>query len=70
MPKVEVLRSAWIDATDFGEQKQLCREIQLQAFLDVPYIPLGTFYLATAYRRDLTGILKGDIPLFANVRRA
>jgi peptide/nickel transport system substrate-binding protein len=70
MPKVEALRSAWIDATDFGEQKQLCREIQLQAFLDVPYIPLGAFYLATAYRSDLTGILKGDIPLFTNVRRA
>ena len=41
MPKVEELRSAWIDATDPGEQKRLCREIQLQAFQDVPYIPLG-----------------------------
>ena len=30
----------------------------------------STFYLATAYRRDLPDILKGDIPLFTNLRRA
>ena len=70
MPRVEELRGAWIDATDPGEQKRLCREIQLQAFRDVPYIPLGAFFFASAYRKDLTGILKGSIPLFTNVRRA
>jgi hypothetical protein len=59
-----------IDATDIEEQKRLCREIQLQAFRDVPYIPLGAFFFATAYHNDLTGILKGGIPLFTNVRRA
>jgi len=32
MPKIEELRSAWIDATDPEEQKRLCREIQLQGF--------------------------------------
>jgi peptide/nickel transport system substrate-binding protein len=70
MPKLEELRSAWINASDIEEQKRLCREIQLQAFRDVPYIPLGAFFFATAYRNDLTGILKGGIPLFTNVRRA
>jgi len=69
MPKVEELRSEWIDATDPQEQKRLCREIQLQAFQDVPYIPLGAFFFAAAYRKDLTGILKGSVPLFTNVRR-
>jgi peptide/nickel transport system substrate-binding protein len=70
MPRVEELRSEWIDATDPEEQKRLCREIQLQAFRDVPYIPLGAFFFAAAYRKNLTGILKGGIPLFTNVRRA
>ncbi len=70
MPRVEELRTAWIDATDPQEQKRICREIQLQAFRDVPYIPLGAFFFASAYRRDLTGILKGSVPLFTNVRRA
>ena len=40
-----------------------------QAFRDVPYIPLGAFFFASAYRNDLTGILKGSVPLFTNVRR-
>ena len=69
MPKVEALRTAWIEATDLVEQKRLCREIQLAAFEDVPYIPLGAFFFAAAYRKDLTHILKGGIPMFTEVRR-
>ncbi len=68
MPKLEALRSAWIDATDVAEQKRLCAAIQLQAFQDVPYIPLGVFFQPTAYRRGLEGFLKGGVPLFYNVR--
>ena len=67
---IEELRSAWIDATEPEEQKRICREIQMQAFQDVPYIPLGAFFFASAYRRDLTGMLKGSVPMFTNVRRA
>jgi peptide/nickel transport system substrate-binding protein len=69
MPKVEELRGAWIDSTDPEEQKRLCREIQLQAFRDVPYIPLGSFFFAAAYRNDLTGVLQGGVAQFTNVRR-
>ncbi len=69
MPKVEELRSAWIDTTDPAEQKRLCREIQLEAFQEVPYIPLGAFFFAAAYRSDLTGFLKGGVAQFTNVRR-
>jgi peptide/nickel transport system substrate-binding protein len=43
--------------------------MQAQAFQDVPYIPLGLWYQNTAYRSNLTGMLKG-LPLFWNVRRA
>jgi len=69
MPKVEELRGAWIDSTDPDEQKRICREIQLQAFQDVPYVPMGSFFFASAYRNDLTGILKGGVAQFTNVRR-
>jgi peptide/nickel transport system substrate-binding protein len=69
MPRVEELRSSWIDTTDPDEQKRLCREIQLQAFQDVPYVPLGAFFFAAAYRNNLTGILKGGVAQFTNVRR-
>ncbi len=69
MPKVEELRTAWIDSTDPAEQKRICREIQLAAFQDVPYVPLGSFFFASAYRKDLAGIIRGGIPLFYNVTR-
>jgi peptide/nickel transport system substrate-binding protein len=69
MPKVEELRTAWIGAKDLAEEKAICEQIQLQAFQDVPYIPLGAFFFAGAYRSNLTGIIKGGIPLFYNVRK-
>jgi peptide/nickel transport system substrate-binding protein len=38
------------------------------AFEDVPYYPLGLYYNPTAFRSDLTGIVRGG-PFFWNVRR-
>lgn len=68
--ELERLRSTWMDATDPAEQRRVAEEIQRQALRDVPYIPLGGFTLASAYRRTLTGVLKGALPAFWNVRRA
>jgi peptide/nickel transport system substrate-binding protein len=36
----------------------------------VPFIPLGQFLQPTAYRRSVTGVLKGGFALFYNVRRS
>ncbi len=41
MPKIEELRQKWLYAPDLQAQKDICREIQEQAFQDMPYIPLG-----------------------------
>ena len=68
MPKIEELRAQWFDAKSAGEQKKIAEQIQLQAFEDVPYIPLGQSIPPTAYRNNLTGILNGH-PFFWNVRR-
>jgi peptide/nickel transport system substrate-binding protein len=43
--------------------------MQVQAFQDVPLLPLGSYCQPTAYKKDLTDMLKGLI-LFTNVRRA
>jgi peptide/nickel transport system substrate-binding protein len=66
--KLEELRDAWFVAPDEAAQKRIGIEAQRQAFIDVPYCPLGIFYQPTAYRKELTGMLKG-LPLFWNVRR-
>ncbi|HET7882534.1 MAG TPA: ABC transporter substrate-binding protein [Acetobacteraceae bacterium] len=68
LPKIEALRDAWFDAPDLAAQKKICEELQLEAFRDVPYWPLGLAQLSTAYRADLTGVLEG-FPKFWNVRR-
>jgi peptide/nickel transport system substrate-binding protein len=68
-PRIEELRDAWFAAPDLDAQKKLCEQIQLQAFQDVPYIPLGQTIAPTAYRSDLTGVLDG-LPLFWNVKRS
>ncbi|MDU7521334.1 MAG: ABC transporter substrate-binding protein [Roseomonas mucosa] len=67
-PKLEELRAAWLEAPDLEAQKKLAAEVQKQAFEDVPYLPLGQYFQATAYRRTLSGVLKG-MPLFWNVQR-
>jgi peptide/nickel transport system substrate-binding protein len=67
-PKIEALRDAWLAAPDLTEQKRLAREIQLRAFEDVPYIPIGQSFAPTAYRKELSGLLSG-YPLFWSVRR-
>ena len=67
-PRIEELRDAWFQAATLEEQKVIARRIQMQAFEDVPYIPLGQSIPPTAYRNYLTGVLEGH-PFFWNVRR-
>ncbi|HKM61359.1 MAG TPA: hypothetical protein VJY39_02600 [Acidisphaera sp.] len=68
-PRIEELRDAWFDAPDLAAQQKIAAEIQAQAFVDVPYIPLGMFYNPSVYRRDVTDIVHG-FPIFWNMRRA
>ena len=67
--KIEQLRDDWFAAPDVAAQQRICADIQREAFLDVPYIPMGQYLQPTAYRSELTGVLPG-FALFWNVRRA
>ncbi len=67
--RLEALRNDWLDAPDLNAQKAIARDIQIQFFQDVPYYPLGQYFTATAYRKDLTGVMRGmTLPL--NVKRS
>jgi hypothetical protein len=57
----------WFDSPDFAAQQAIGRQMQLQAFVDLPYIPLGQYFTDTAYQRGLTGQRRG-IVLPLNVR--
>lgn len=67
-PKIEALCNEWLLASDQPTQKAIAEKLQLQAFEDVPYIPLCQYFLPVAYQRNLQGVLKGN-PVFWNVRR-
>jgi peptide/nickel transport system substrate-binding protein len=68
-PKLEELRNSWLASSDLAQQASIARNIQLQCWQDVPFLPLGSYDQPTAYRGDLVDMLTGLI-LFTNVRRA
>jgi peptide/nickel transport system substrate-binding protein len=68
LPKLEALRDAWFIAPDLESQRRLAREIQLQAFQDLPYIPAGQFFQATAYNTRVRDVVPG-YSVFWNLRK-
>jgi peptide/nickel transport system substrate-binding protein len=68
--RMEELRTAWIDSNDEGERRSLTIAIQEEALAEVVYIPLGRYFLPSAWRRGLSGILNTTVPVFWNVRKA
>ena len=67
LPKLEVLRDEWLFA-DPADQVRIAQALQVQAFEDVPYLPLGSYQQPVAYRANLTGVSKGLVQ-FTGVRR-
>ena len=67
-PKLEELRTQWLRAPDLAAQKKIAAEMQVQAFADVPYVPLGQYFAPTAFQASLTGVLTGN-PVFWNIRK-
>jgi len=66
--KMEALRTGWLEATSPDEQARICRDMQADAFQEVPFYPTGVFYQPTAHRADLVDLVKGS-SLFWGVRR-
>ncbi|WP_424811280.1 ABC transporter substrate-binding protein [Roseococcus sp. YIM B11640] len=66
--RIEALRDEYMDAATLPEQQRICRDIQMQAWEDVPYIPTGAWMQPFAFRRNITGMLNG-FPLFHNIRK-
>ena len=69
-PRMQDLVQAWMDAADAEHQKSLANEINKLAQDDVATIPLGQSFIRTAYRKSVTGLLKGSMPYPWSVRPA
>ncbi|UFN49945.1 ABC transporter substrate-binding protein [Roseomonas sp. OT10] len=67
-PRLEELRDAWFEAPSAEAQKAIGRQIQAQFFQDVPYWPLGQYFVDVARRSNFTMARRGmSLPL--NVTR-
>ena len=62
-PKLEALHDEWMQAPDLASQKAIAAKIQEQAFVDVPYLPLGEYSIPTAISASVQGLQKG-IPVY------
>ena len=65
-PKLEALRTQWLEAKTEAEQKTVAAAMQVQAMEDVPYIPLGQVLVPVVRRGAMTGMLNG-FSIFWNV---
>ena len=68
LPKLEAIRLSWFDAPDLAAQQKIARAMQLQAFEDVPYVPMGMYDQPTAFRKNIAGIPDG-FPQFYGVTK-
>ncbi len=68
-PEIERFYKDWFIALDQAGRQAIARDLQLQTWRDVPYIPVSQVFLPTIYRRNVTGVLPGFIK-FWNVQKA
>jgi peptide/nickel transport system substrate-binding protein len=68
-PKMEEMRDAWLDAADLEGQKKICEDIQSYAFEQVPFIPIGQWFYPTAFRNNVTDIVRAPNILHWNLKK-
>ena len=69
-PRAQELVEAFLDAPDAERQLAVSNELNKLAQDDVATVPLGQFTMRTAWRRNITGHLKGSMPYPWGVRPA
>ncbi|MCX7374454.1 MAG: ABC transporter substrate-binding protein [Alphaproteobacteria bacterium] len=69
LPRLEALREEWFAAPDIAAEQRIARGMQRVALEEVPFIPLGLVRPPQAWRRSITGVVKGGSALFWGVRR-
>lgn len=69
-PKLEALKTSWFRSSDVAERAKLAKEIQVQAFQSLPYIPLGSTGTYHAYRAELKGVFPSPVNAYWNISKA
>lgn len=67
---IEGLYGRWIDLPDDASKRALAPEFEAQYGRDVPFVPLGQYFLPTVHRRSLSGMVPGGLIKFWGVTKA
>ncbi|MCR0985489.1 ABC transporter substrate-binding protein [Roseomonas populi] len=67
---VEAKRDAWFAAATLEQEKAAMAELNKAAFDDVVFCPTGFFSSYTAWRRNVSGVVKGPLPFFWGVSKS
>jgi peptide/nickel transport system substrate-binding protein len=66
---VEKEVTAWFEASTPDEEKAAVRRLNRAALEDVVFAPTGFFLSYTAWRKNVSGIVKGPVPFFWGVSK-
>jgi peptide/nickel transport system substrate-binding protein len=69
-PEVEKEISAWFDAKDLPGEKAAIARVNKAALEHVVYAPTGFFMGYQAWRKNVSGVVKGPLPFFWGVSKA
>ncbi|HEV7337497.1 MAG TPA: ABC transporter substrate-binding protein [Bosea sp. (in: a-proteobacteria)] len=68
-PEMEKLRIDFSFATDDKVAHEINRKFHELAWAYVPHIPIGNTFEASAYRTNIKGIIKSEVPTFWNLTK-
>ncbi len=68
-PEGERIHDAWVLETDPAKQRNLEKAYEQHACEFLPFLPLGRYVQSSAWRDNITGILKGPTIVFWNVKK-
>ena len=69
VPEVEAQIAAWYDAKTLDEEKAAIRRLNKAALDNVVYAPTGFFLGYQAWRKNVSGVVKGPLPIFWGVAK-
>lgn len=67
--ETERLATEWLFAEQPAQQQALFDAIHRRALDQVPTLPLGQFFVRTAFRDQVRGVLDGSVAYFWNIRK-
>ena len=68
-PEVEKEVTNWFEAKNLEEEKTVMRRLNKAALEHVVFAPTGFFLSYQAWRKNVTGVVKGPLPFFWGVSK-